>query len=139
MVKPSERYPFTNIPLDERIDIIINKAFQNSTLFEGFSISELGKLLCLLVKNCHFIFSNSLYEQVDCVGMGSPLGPLFANTFFSFNELAWLTNCPSEIKPLFFRRYVDDCFVIFRSRDHVRLFEDYLNSQHPKISFTVVN
>ena len=59
-----------------------------------------------------------------------------ANILLSFHERTWLANCPSEFKPLFFRRYVDDCFVIFRSRDHVRLFKDYLNSQHPNISFT---
>ena len=28
-----------------------------------------------------------------------------------------------------------DCFVIFRSPNHVRPFQDYLNSQHPNISF----
>ena len=37
---------------------------------------------------------------------------------------------------LFFCRYVDDCFAVFRSPDHVRPFHAYLNSQHPNISFT---
>ena len=35
------------------------------------------------------------------------------------------------------RRYVDDCFLLFRSLEHVPLFLDYLNRQHPNIiSFT---
>ena len=69
--------------------------------------------------------------------MGSPLGPLFANIFLDFHERTWLANCPSEFKPLFFRRYIDDCFVLFRSPDHVLPFQQYLNSQHPNITFTV--
>jgi hypothetical protein len=37
---------------------------------------------------------------------------------------------------LFFRRYVDDSFVLFNSRDHIVPFLDYLNSKHPNIKFT---
>ena len=32
--------------------------------------------------------------------------------------------------------YVDDCFLLFRSLDHVPLFLSYLNHQHPNISFS---
>ena len=39
-------------------------------------------------------------------------------------------------KPLLNRRYVDDCFLVYRPLDHIALFLDYLNSQNPNISFT---
>ena len=39
-------------------------------------------------------------------------------------------------KPLLYRRYVDDCFLLFRSLDHVPLFLSYLNRQYPNISFS---
>ncbi len=68
--------------------------------------------------------------------MGSLLGPLFANIFMSFHEKSWLYNCPSIFKPILYGRYVDDCFLLFRSLDHVPLFLNYLNHQHPNISFT---
>ena len=68
--------------------------------------------------------------------MGSLLGPLFANTFLSFHERNWIANCPPEFKPLFFRRYVDNCLAIFCSPGYVRPLHEYLNSQHPNISFT---
>ena len=68
--------------------------------------------------------------------MGSSLGPLFANIFMSFHEQKWLSNCPSSFKPLLYRRYVDDCFLLFRSSDHVPLFLDYVNQQHANITFT---
>ena len=54
----------------------------------------------------------------------------------SFHEKSWLYNCPSSFKPLMYRRYVDDCFLLFKSSDHVPLFLSYLNRQHPNISFS---
>ena len=96
----------------------------------GFTVDQFTRLLNLSVKNCHFLFDGVLYKQVDGVAMGSPLGPLFANIFLSFHEKSWLADCPSNFKPLFYRRYVDDCFLIFQSRDHVFPFLSYLNSKH---------
>ena len=127
---------FTNIPIDETIDIIINRLFSSSTQFSGFSHAQFRKLLYFAVKNCHFLFNGRLYEQVDGVAMGSPLGPSFANTFLCYHEKVWLDNCPRDFKPLIYRRYVDDCFVIFRCPDHVKPFLDYLNSQHNSIKFS---
>ena len=110
--------------------------FSNCQRFQGLDRSEFQKLLTLSVKNCHFMFNGRLFHQIDGVAMGSPLGPLFANIFMSFHEKTWLSNCPSLFKPLLYRRYVDDCFLLFRSLDHIPLFLNYLNSQHPNISFT---
>ena len=36
---------FTNVPFEETIDVIINKAFVNSPIYYGFTASHLGKLL----------------------------------------------------------------------------------------------
>ncbi len=127
---------FTNIPVDETIEIIANHIFASCMYFEGFDRSQFIKLLSLSVKNCHFIFNGRIYQQIDGVAMGSPLGPLFANIFMSFLEKSWLYNCQSIFKPILYRRYVDDYFLLFRSLDHVPLFLKYLNHQHPNISFT---
>ena len=122
---------FTNIPVDETIESISNHFFANCMYFEGFDRSQFTKLLSLSVKNCHFIFNGRIYQEIDVVAMGSPLGPLFANIFLSIHEKSWLPNCPASFKPLLYRRYVDDCFLLFRSLDHVPLFLSYLNRQHP--------
>ena len=127
---------FTNIPVDETIEIISNHIFANCMYFEGFNRPQFIKLLSLSVKNCHFTFNGRIYQQIDGVAMCSPLGPLFANIFMFFHEKLWFYNCSSLFKPLLYPRYVDDCFLLFRSLDHVPLFLNYLNRQHPKISFT---
>ena len=51
---------FTNIPVDESIDIISNHLFANSMYFEDFDRSQFTKLLSLPVKNCHFIFKGRI-------------------------------------------------------------------------------
>ena len=39
-------------------------------------------------------------------------------------------------KPVLYRRYVDDTFLLFDSECNIDLFLNFLNSQHPNISFT---
>ena len=55
---------FTNIPLDETIDICINQLFENTDTVEGFKKSELKQLLCLAIKESYFVFNGLLYKQV---------------------------------------------------------------------------
>ena len=50
--------------------------------------------------------------------MGSPLGSSLANAFFVYHEQNWLDNCPLEYRPSYYRRYVDDIFVLFKSSGH---------------------
>ena len=51
-------------------------------------------------------------------------------------EKRWLQDCPAEFKPILYRRYVDDTFLLFKCNSHVDLFLNYVNSQHPNIKFT---
>ena len=68
--------------------------------------------------------------------MGSPLGPTLANVFLCYHEKIWLQNSPSEFKPVIYRRYVDDTFLLFRSKHHIEKCRNYLNRQHKNIKFT---
>ena len=128
---------FTNILLDETIDICINQLSENTDTVEGFKKSELKQLLCLATKETYFIFNGLLYEQIDGVAMGSPLGPSLANAFQSHYEKNWLNNCPQGFKPVFYRRYVDDIFLLFKSNDHLKYFQDFLNSCRINMSFSM--
>ena len=69
--------------------------------------------------------------------MGSPLGPILANIFLCHHEKLWLRECPEEFRPLTYVRYVDDTFLLFWDESHVEKFQEYLNSKHTNIKFTV--
>ena len=72
------------------------------------------------------LFDNIIYQQVDGVAMGSPLGPSLANAFVAHYEQICLNDCPDEFKPVYYKRYVDDIFVLFRSPHHIEKFNEYL-------------
>ena len=130
--------PFTNIPLDETIDICVNQLFKNIDTIESFTKSELKQILCLATKEFYFKFNGLLYKQIDGVAMGLPLERSLANAFLSYHEKKknWLNNCPQGFKPAFYRRYVDYIFVLFKSNDHLKYFQDFLNS-HISMSFSM--
>ena len=68
--------------------------------------------------------------------MGSPLGLMLANFFLEHFEKNWLQNCPSDLKPCYYRRYLD-IFVLFTSPKHLGAFQNFLNSQQANMSFTI--
>ena len=37
---------------------------------------------------------------------------------------------------MIYKRYVDDIFVLFKSKEHLKLFVNYMNSKHRNIKFT---
>ena len=129
---------FTNVPLDETIQILADKAFNddwfNKTHELNLSRDQLIELLNEATKNQLFQFNGNLYEQTDGVAMGSPLGPLLANVFM----------CSIEDKldqdgtlPSYYRRYVDDTFTIMPDVASAIIFLDTLNHCHPSAKFTM--
>ena len=83
------------------------------------------------------MFNNKYHKQVDGVAIGSPLGPALANIFMCSFESKWLRDCPNYFKPVLYRRYIDDIFVLFSSPDHADQFREYLSSKHTNIKFSI--
>ena len=69
--------------------------------------------------------------------MGSPLRPTLANAFLCHYEKLWLDNCPLEFRPVVYRRYLDDIFVLFKTKDHLLLLARYINSKHWNLKLTL--
>ena len=62
---------FTNIPLDETINII-EKLFSENETIHNLNKDQFKCLLTLASKESYFLFDGELYQQVDGVAMGSP-------------------------------------------------------------------
>ena len=69
--------------------------------------------------------------------MGSTLVPALANIFMCSFENKWFKGCPHSLKPVLYRRYVDQIFVMFSSLDKAEKFKKYLSSKHPNIKFSL--
>ena len=84
---------FTNIPLDETINICSNELFDKKQYLSNLDRASFEKLLRLATKELFFIFYKTFYKQLDSVAMGSPLGPTLANAFLCYHEKRWLDKC----------------------------------------------
>ena len=127
---------FTNIPLNETIDICVNNLFCRKKKVQGLLKRHFKQLLNLATKSSCFLFNGNYYCQIDGVAMGSPLGPTLANLFLCHYEEIWLDKCPINFRPVYYKRYVDDIFMLFKDQSDVNKFLRYLNSRHPNIEFS---
>ena len=129
---------FTNVRVDETVQILVDQAFHNEWFNKTYRLqlerSDQATLLHLAVKNQLFQLDGKLYQQVDGVAMGSPLGPLMANTFMCSIERNLVDN---HHMLSFYRRYVDDTITIQRNLTAARDFLDTLNNCHQSLNFTM--
>ena len=84
-----------------------------------------------------FLFDGKHYKQIDGVAMGSPLGPVLASIFMCHIEEIIFNQCPQTFRPVFYKRYVDDTFVLFQTKVAAEQFLDFANDLHPNINFTI--
>ena len=88
---------FTNIPLEECIDLAVNYISDGSPDIK-LNKSELRSLFIGVTAQTHFIFNGSFYDQINGVAMGSPLAPVLANLFYGTSrktlvgKFSWLYN-----------------------------------------------
>ena len=119
---------FTNVPVDETINIIIQKAYNHPNLPPPpLPEDELRSLLSICTQQTPFQFENRTFIQRDGVSMGSPLGPTFADFYMSHLECNLLSQDRIS-NPKFYYRYVDDILAIFKSKNHICHFIRRLKS-----------
>ena len=61
----------------------------------------------------------------------------FVYALTAYYDEIWLNERPHDFKLIFSRRYVDDCFVTFRSRDQAKQIHAHFNSRHGNINFII--
>ena len=126
---------FTNVPLDETINICVNELFRSNSM-HGLNKKEITDMFSLTTKELIILFDMAFYSQVDGVAMRSPLGLLLANAFFCHYETKWLNKCPKILKTVFYKGYADDISVLFKKPEQVKPFVDYTNSKYKNINFS---
>ena len=129
---------FTNVPLEETISILVDKAFENDWFNKTHNLKlqkhQLTELLEIATANQLFQFNGDLYQQKDGVAMGSPLGPLLANVFMCHIESKLEER---NLIPSLYRRYVDDTLAKMPNEESATQFLQTLNTIHPNLSFTM--
>ena len=127
---------FTNVPLEETISIVANSMEEQQSAEK--SLSKAG-IIALLKRATGGIFThrNQLYQQEDGVAMSNPLAPTLANFFLGHLENSlFQENADTSDQPVFYTRYVDDIFCVFRKDCDYRRFHSKLNALHNNLEFT---
>ena len=126
---------YTNIPLDETIQIVLNHLYDTENPATTMKREDMKKLLEFATKDSHFLFDDKIYDQIDGVSMGSPLAPLLAEIFLQDFEEKHLDSF-REKGIIYWRRYVDDTFVLIDAK----VSPDYICAEllkcHSSIKFT---
>ena len=127
--------PSTNIPL-EAIDICVNQLFKTLILVKLLLSENLNNCYCLPTKESYFIINGLLYKETEGVAMESPLGPSFAKVFLSYYEKKLVPQLSTKVQTSFYRSYVEDIFVFFKSNDYLKYFQEFLNSCNVNMPFS---
>ena len=127
---------YTNIPNDEGIQACY-EAWRRQELTDPQHppAETLRHLLELVLKLNTFEFNEKYYLQIFGTAMGSKLAPAYANTFMGRLEVAILDSSPT--KPTYYRRFIDDIFMIWpHSEEELDKFITHMNNQNKSIQFT---
>ena len=122
---------FTNIFTTYTTHLILNSIFSNGcTSCNGLIRNRLKKLITWCTQNTTFQFNNKVYQQLDGVAVGSPIGSLMVDVIMNQVVDKVLDLTPPSHRPNFFCRYVDDCFATFSNPTSIDIFLTNLNNIH---------
>ena len=125
---------FTNVPVDDTIEYIIDNIYESKRLKPICSKTIMKRLLKKLTSECLFTFNNVIYKQIDGCAMGNPLSVVFANIYMAKLE----RDIVDPSNPILYRRYIDDIFTRKKKEERDTLLPK-LNNYHKNIRFTVEN
>ena len=74
-------YVFTNISLDETINICIDLLFKQGNIDFGLNKKQMLEMHSIALKKSIILFDNKYYCQVYGVAKGPPFSPVVANIF----------------------------------------------------------
>ena len=125
-------YLFTNIPVDETINYIINEIYQKKKLQQICSKTIFKRLLYKLTTEVSFQFNYKLFKQTNGCTMGGPLSV----TLSDIHMIRMETDVVVPIRLIFYKRYIDDIYNR-RQKNTSDVLYDALNNYHAKIKLTI--
>ena len=124
--------PFTNIPINETIDYILDQIYSKKKLKPICPKLIFKRLLLKLATEVTFTRNNNFFKQRDECVMGGSLSVTFSDIFMIKME----NDIVIPTKPIFCCRYVDDIYNRRKKYIEDSIFKA-LNSYHKNIKLTI--
>ncbi len=128
---------YLNIPHSEGIKAVLNRLYYKNHNSEDIPVppSTMSDLLKIVLTKNYFQFADEMYHQIQGTAMGTKMAPAYANIFMAELEEELLDKY--HIKPLLWKRYIDDILCIWPgTMSDLKTFMIYLNQAHTTIKFT---
>ena len=95
---------FISIPVAETIEYILKRIYTNKELKPFCKKSIFKETLMKLTKELVFSVNDRLIKQIDGCPMGGPISVIFPDIYMCKME----EDVVKPLKPIFYKRYVDD-------------------------------
>ena len=124
---------FTNVPITETIEDILNEIYVHNKLNKLCSLLIFKRpLLLKQTTESTYMFNSNFTKQLDGCTMGGPLSVTFSNYY----QIKLEVDKCRPTRSLFYKRFLDN--VIYRKKKNTPdSLLTSLNSIHPNINFTV--
>ena len=126
---------FTSVPLN-KTNIILDHIYNKKLLNTNIKKRTMKKLLKDCCSKNALTFNNVIYKQIDCVSMGSCLGPVLANIIVTELETVIVDKLFRKNFLKFYISYMDDTLALIKESD-INTVLHKLNSFHLNLKFTV--
>ena len=103
---------YTNINTAQALRTIGHYLHENTTLFPDVPVNALMEALRLVMDNNIFEFGDTVWHQRTGMAMGTPPAPSYATLYYAIHENEFVPSFPNL---LFYRRYIDDVFGIWKT------------------------
>ena len=77
---------FTNIPVNETINIILDRFFITCDQYQSFTKKQFCEMLNLCTNYNIFVFEDKFYQQIDGALMCGCISPSLGDLFLSYYE-----------------------------------------------------
>jgi len=128
---------YSNIPRDEALTALKEK-LEQSDMFSEEEIVDILKMVEEIMKQNYFVWEGKIYYDPKGLPMGGPLSALLAEIYLQKFEKENILCSKNEHshKIMFYKRYVDDIFIITKTnKRQSKLMIKHFNQMHKSIKF----
>jgi hypothetical protein len=100
-------------------------------------IQQAVLLIDTVLSQNYFQHNNQYYKPDTGIAMGSPLSSIMTETYLQYFEELLIKHWLESREIIFYRRYVDDIFIIFdQNKTNIDMINSLLNTTIPHLEFT---
>jgi len=108
---------YTNIPVDHAIEVLKQLIQENIDLFPRKDLADfMIEMLEFVLKHNVMEYKQMVFKQIFGIDMGTPLAPVLANLYLAFLERTLQAKAVESniMWPILYKRFIDDCFIIYQ-------------------------